>query len=611
MVPAPRDRLERTCCHTFTLPLLLGIALTTPGIPALGQELVRNGSFEEYRRCPVPFTDRSIKRLPHVRSVKGAPAHFHACGDLAGVPSNWAGHQAPWDGQGYAGLVLTAHGGGECAVREFIQLELAAPLVNGGKYQISFQVSLADLSGYMTDRIGAAFTTKDRSGRRGVRDLIGNPDLENAMDRFISDSAGWMTVEGIYNAIGGERYVVIGNFQPCDRTSRKAVTSNQGDGVLRNAQRKLAMDIDPDQQRGLRQRLLATQAYVYLDGVSLRPIEGGEGPTFLRQDAACAMPGNRPPDTAELIPDPGFDHNRPAYRAAWKNASGGTPDFFEGHAGIYLFSAVNRDHREFIRTELLEPLDPCGLYAFRMRIIRDVSYGHAVDRIGVALVDTFVMDRRRGPLPFPPSWSSPHGLVMDNTGAWMTLCGTFQAPGCSRTLIIGNFENDDGTTVYRTDPKAGPFAYYLLDDVSLRRSGTVEGCTLTCPEVGLASEAAMAEEDAPMPWPMVLHFDVADHVPGGELRNLAEELLQALAMDPRLQITIEGHTDTQGGEALNMRLAERRARAVRDGLLRLGVPRANLHLQAHGSSRPVADNSTAEGRLLNRRVEVRVEQPTR
>ena len=109
---------------------------------------------------------------------------------------------------------------------------------------------------------------------------------------------------------------------------------------------------------------------------------------------------------------------------------------------------------------------------------------------------------------------------------------------------------------------------------------------------------------------MVLRFAVADHVPGGELRDLAEELLQALVADPKLRIMIEGHTDIQGEEAANMRLAERRAKAVRDGLALLGVPLANMDLRAHGSSRPVADNSTPEGQVQNRRVEVHVERPT-
>ena len=50
---------------------------------------------------------------------------------------------------------------------------------------------------------------------------------DNPPDRFIADTSGWMMVQGIYNARGGERYVRIGNFQLCDRTSRKAVTANQ------------------------------------------------------------------------------------------------------------------------------------------------------------------------------------------------------------------------------------------------------------------------------------------------------------------------------------------------------------------------------------------------
>lgn len=570
-----------------------------------GQELVRNGGFEEHGPCPVRFDKKPAKGVVGVKTIGGMPGYFHACSEGMGTPGNWAGVQAPFEGDAYMGLVLTAHGGNECAVREFVQLELERPLVNGGKYLLSFRVSLADRSGYMTDRIGACFSKEDRSGKKGVASSIGRPDVDNKLDSFLTDTAGWMLVEGIYNARGGERFVQVGNFQLCDRTSRKALVTNKGDGVMSNLKKRGALDLDPDEKRKLRRKMLASQSYVYVDGVSLVPmredvVEAKEEPV------GCPADPGPPVAEQELVPDPHFDLNQPTHRAQWKNASGGTPDLVEGEVGIYLHSAVNKDHREYIHTRLKEPLDPCGTYGFRMRVRRNPAYDHAVDRIGVVLVDTFHNDRRRGILPYATSWSSMQGALLDNTAEWTTLCGEFQAPGCSRTLIIGNFYDDDSTTIAYRPGDGGPFAYYFVDDVSLWRTGEVEGCALECPS--LIAEAPPPDstgtnEVLPL-WPRYLRFDVADHIPSSDLLHVAEEMLAALAEDPARRFTVTGHTDDSGTAAANALLAERRAKSVRDTLVQLGVPFRSMNVEGLGSTQPMAPNDTAEGRALNRRVAI-------
>lgn len=67
---------------------------------------------------------------------------------------------------------------------------------------------------------------------------------------------------------------------------------------------------------------------------------------------------------------------------------------------------------------------------------------------------------------------------------------------------------------------------------------------------------------------------------------------------------IEGHTDTAGSHSYNQTLSEARARAVRDWLIAAGVPAEHLSAQGFSFDRPVADNSTEDGRAQNRRVEL-------
>jgi outer membrane protein OmpA-like peptidoglycan-associated protein len=84
-----------------------------------------------------------------------------------------------------------------------------------------------------------------------------------------------------------------------------------------------------------------------------------------------------------------------------------------------------------------------------------------------------------------------------------------------------------------------------------------------------------------------------------------QEIGAMLQEHPELRLRIEGHTDSDGDEAYNQDLAERRAAAVKRFLVeRYGTEEARLESAGFGESRPVADNDTPEGKQQNRRVEL-------
>jgi len=70
------------------------------------------------------------------------------------------------------------------------------------------------------------------------------------------------------------------------------------------------------------------------------------------------------------------------------------------------------------------------------------------------------------------------------------------------------------------------------------------------------------------------------------------------------QVTVVGHTDATGADGYNQQLSERRAQAVRDELVRHGVPAPRLSAIGRGEYEPRADNATPAGRAQNRRVEI-------
>jgi len=76
-------------------------------------------------------------------------------------------------------------------------------------------------------------------------------------------------------------------------------------------------------------------------------------------------------------------------------------------------------------------------------------------------------------------------------------------------------------------------------------------------------------------------------------------------------VTVEGHTDSTGSEALNQRLSEQRAQAVKDYMVEKGVDAELITTVGHGQSKPIADNNTTQGRAQNRRVEINVDGTVR
>jgi outer membrane protein OmpA-like peptidoglycan-associated protein len=75
-----------------------------------------------------------------------------------------------------------------------------------------------------------------------------------------------------------------------------------------------------------------------------------------------------------------------------------------------------------------------------------------------------------------------------------------------------------------------------------------------------------------------------------------------LTIYPGLKVSVEGYTDSVGSDDYNQKLSENRAHAVADFLTQNGVPQGNVTSQGYGKTHPVADNSTADGRQKNRRV---------
>ena len=135
----------------------------------------------------------------------------------------------------------------------------------------------------------------------------------------------------------------------------------------------------------------------------------------------------------------------------------------------------------------------------------------------------------------------------------------------------------------------------------------VNGCPpVPVPVAAVVEEVVVVKEETIVIRDVHFQFDSAKLTAADKtkLDSIATRLKQEA---PGAQLRVSGHTDSVGKDAYNQKLSQKRAHSVTDYLVNAGVPRSNfVSVVGAGESQPVADNKTADGRALNRRVEIKI-----
>jgi outer membrane protein OmpA-like peptidoglycan-associated protein len=100
-----------------------------------------------------------------------------------------------------------------------------------------------------------------------------------------------------------------------------------------------------------------------------------------------------------------------------------------------------------------------------------------------------------------------------------------------------------------------------------------------------------------------IRFDVNKATIKPESNGAINEIFQLMQKQTDLNFSVEGHTDSDGDDALNQTLSEKRAKAVMDRLISMGISANRLKYAGWGESKPIGENGTPEGKANNRRVE--------
>jgi OOP family OmpA-OmpF porin len=175
------------------------------------QNLVPNGSFEDYDNCPVNFFELNGYCKDWFDPSNCSSDYFQSCSFNVGTPSNLLGFQTPYEGNAYVGIYTfyKAING----YRESIGAKLIEALVKNKRYCITMYISLADSMCYATNNINVSFSNN----------IYGNPNCDFnplnlqsvvtfSLSNFFDNKVDWIKLEGNFIANGTENYIYFSNL---------------------------------------------------------------------------------------------------------------------------------------------------------------------------------------------------------------------------------------------------------------------------------------------------------------------------------------------------------------------------------------------------------------
>ncbi|MCK9162814.1 MAG: OmpA family protein [Bacteroidales bacterium] len=294
-----------------------------------------------------------------------------------------------------------------------------------------------------------------------------------------------------------------------------------------------------------------------------------------------------------------------------------------GMVGIYTSKTT---YREYIQTEFKEELIEGETYKLTFYVSLSEYSAGAIATIGALFTEDRIQQDTREMLTdqeitkydngisqsistyLKPQIVNSYNHPIVDTENWVKIEGEYRAHGGERFITIGNFypapQSNCVDLPYLTYLLPG--AYYYIDDVSLyclecKEEKIIENnitITKTKDEKRYEVGQVIVMEN------IFFEFDKSIILPQSfvELNNL----ISLLNKYPYMKIELSGHTDSKGSDNYNQKLSYSRVKAVYEHLISQGISSKRLQYRSYGSTQPIADNQTDEGRAKNRRVEFKI-----
>lgn len=207
--------------------LLINIIFVILSLLSFGQNLVPNGSFEEYLLCPDNTNGFYIESCKYWSNpTLGTSDYFNSCSTeydtslqrfMFSVPQNYVGEQNARTGNAYAGFSYTQVDDPtvfwvDQTYSEYMQVELNEELISGKFYELKFYVSNAFVN-ICGNSVGALFLNNEmNASHNNIIQL--EPQIQSDLNVFFCDSIKWFEIKQMFQAKGGERFLIIGVFTP-------------------------------------------------------------------------------------------------------------------------------------------------------------------------------------------------------------------------------------------------------------------------------------------------------------------------------------------------------------------------------------------------------------
>jgi OOP family OmpA-OmpF porin len=328
-----------------------------------------------------------------------------------------------------------------------------------------------------------------------------------------------------------------------------------------------------------------------------------------------------------LVPNPGFEvkmlpvkgwmmHNTmfDERMKNWSSANQGSPDILfpmladvikpkrphldiTGHRprngnyfiGLKTYGCLSRTQhcKEYIQAHLLRPLIKGKKYYVECWV-NPARTSPRVNDFGIS----FSLVRIYEPLEFGIYYMQPFvkadTLLDAPPNEWIRIADTITADKDYEYIVLGSFTPDNFITI-DTALTELRYSYYFVDDILVK-----------------PLEPSFDESSFKEGIPVVMQNVFFDHNKA-TLSNTSQRELEFLAetLQSKIEVNLKivGHTDITGEDESNLQLSRARANAVVNYLIEKGISKQRLKAVGLGSTQPVADNTTPEGRQRNRRVE--------
>lgn len=216
------ENRNRNISATTLKKLLTILLLLTYGICS-GQNLVPNPSFEIFSACPTS-PSLIVNSTPWYSPTTGTTDYYNSCAtasSVSGVPINYTGFQYARTGVAYAGILAYYFiPPSYTPRREYLQVELSDTLVANKNYNIEFYVNLYTYYNMVLpvpNKVAVTemgmYLSSNAVSLSDAQNLPYAPQIFSSVGVHLTDTLNWMQVSGNYVAIGGEKYITIGNFK--------------------------------------------------------------------------------------------------------------------------------------------------------------------------------------------------------------------------------------------------------------------------------------------------------------------------------------------------------------------------------------------------------------